>query len=427
MKYIRIKNKGLIDPKALHLLGASTKVNDASKIGQFGSGNKYALAYFLRNDYELKVFSGDKEIVIETKKETFRDQSFEIICIDGEKTSITTSMGKDWKFWQAIREVYCNALDEGESSLDFVHAISPNEKETHFYIDTKKDVVEFVQNFDNYFATKKKVLFECENGRILEKSGTEANIYRKGIKCLNCKNTSLYDYDFNHLSVGEDRLAMSKWEVEEKMWDLIFRCTDKEIILNILSNCGDSKFIEGNLLDYSDINASVMSDDFKRCIKTTNLAPKGYAGLLKDDEVHRFLIIPTKIYKSFQGFLSDKNIADSFNVTISGAMFREVKMVSYYKTTIDKALEFFKEVDFQIDYPIKVAVFDDKKILGCAYKGEIILSIICLEKGVNEVVNTMIEEFIHLKYNVGDQTRGFQTSIITEFISYMKKKNSFIV
>lgn len=37
MKYIRIKNKGLIEPQALHLLGASTKTNDATKIGQFGS------------------------------------------------------------------------------------------------------------------------------------------------------------------------------------------------------------------------------------------------------------------------------------------------------------------------------------------------------------------------------------------------------
>lgn len=51
MKYIRIKNQWLIEPQALHLVGASTKRNDASKIGQFGSGNKYAMAYLLRNNY----------------------------------------------------------------------------------------------------------------------------------------------------------------------------------------------------------------------------------------------------------------------------------------------------------------------------------------------------------------------------------------
>ncbi len=98
MKYIKIKNIGLIEPQALYLVGASTKRNDFSKIGQFGSGNKYALAFFLRNGYEVKVFSGLNEIKIETRKETFRDHDFNVIYVNGEKSSITTEMGKDWVF-----------------------------------------------------------------------------------------------------------------------------------------------------------------------------------------------------------------------------------------------------------------------------------------------------------------------------------------
>ena len=55
MKYLIITNKGEIEPQALHLVGASTKRGDSSKIGQFGSGNKYALAYLLRNEHEVLI------------------------------------------------------------------------------------------------------------------------------------------------------------------------------------------------------------------------------------------------------------------------------------------------------------------------------------------------------------------------------------
>lgn len=427
MKYIRIKNIGEIEPQALHLVGASTKRNDRTKIGQFGSGNKYALAYFLRNQYEVKVFAGKNEITIETKKDTFRDNEFDVIYINNEKTSITTQMGKDWQFWQAIREIYCNALDEGGCTMDFVQRMEPHDNETHFYIDTKKDVTEFVSNFDNYFATNKKVLFECPIGRILEKSGTTANIYRKGVRCFNAKTTSVFDYDFNEIEIDENRLVKYFWETEEKIWDLIYQCDKIDIILAVLHNSGNRDYIEGCLSDVSTINSSRASEEFKNALKMINLAPAGFAGLLKADEVHNHVIIPTKIFNSVRSLIPEENIGDKFKVNRKGAMYREIEPTELYKATIKEALYFFSECDINIEYPIKVAIFDCKDIMGCAIGGEIVLSDVGLERGVNEVVNTIVEEYIHIKYDVRDETRGFQTAIITEFISYMKKKNAFLI
>ncbi len=427
MKYIRIKNNGLIEPQALHLVGASTKRNDSSKIGMFGSGNKYALAYFLRNGYDIKIFSGGKEIKIETHTEQFREMDWNIIYINEERTSITTEMGKDWQFWQAIREIYCNALDEGGCSMDFVQNISPIEGETHFYIDTKKDVTEFVSNFDNYFATSKKVLFECSLGRILEKTGTTANVYRKGVRCFNTNKTSIFDYDFNEINIDENRLIKYFWETEEKMWNLIYQCTNKEVIMTILHNCSDREYIEGCLSDISTINSSSVSDVFKECLKEINMAPSGMAGMLKPDEVNNHIIVPTKIFNSVRAYIPEENVGDRFKVTKKGALYREIEESELYKATIKQALYFFSECRFEIDFPIVVAIFDNKEILGAAHDGKIILSDICLEKGVNQVVNTIIEEYIHLKYKVLDETRDFQTSIITEFVSYMKQINAFMI
>lgn len=427
MKYIRIKNAGIIEPQALHLVGASTKRNDKSKIGQFGSGNKYALAFLLRNNYEVKVYAGEKEITITTQKETFRDQEFNLIYIDGERTSITIEMGKDWKFWQAIREIYCNALDEGGCSMDFVQDITPVDGETHFYIDTKKDVMEFFSNFDNYFATNKKVLFECEYGRILQKSGDTANVYRKGIKCFITNKTSVFDYDFTEIQIDENRLVKYFWDVEESIWNLLYRCDNKDVILQALHNCGDHEFIEGCISDVSTISASNISDEFRKCLCEINVAPKGFAGLLKPDEVHNHVIVPTKVFQAVRGIIGDDNVGDKFKITKGGGFFREIETSPLYQATINQALYFFKEVNFEIPYDIHVALFDNKSVLGCANDGKILLSDVCIEKGVNEVVNTIIEEFIHLKYNELDETRGFQSAMITEFISYMKKTNSFVI
>jgi len=78
------------------------KTGDSSKIGMFGSGNKYAIAYFVRNNIDLKIFTGKDEIKITTEIEKFRDVEFKVISINGQKTSLTTTMGKDWELWHIL-------------------------------------------------------------------------------------------------------------------------------------------------------------------------------------------------------------------------------------------------------------------------------------------------------------------------------------
>ncbi len=49
MKYLKIQNDGILDIRLVALMGGTTKENDKFKIGQFGTGFKYTLAYLFRN------------------------------------------------------------------------------------------------------------------------------------------------------------------------------------------------------------------------------------------------------------------------------------------------------------------------------------------------------------------------------------------
>ncbi|MEE9573481.1 MAG: hypothetical protein V3W20_10565, partial [Candidatus Neomarinimicrobiota bacterium] len=115
MKYLKITNKGELDIRLVSLMGGTTKSSDKFKIGQFGTGLKYVLAFMFRNNIDFKIFVGENECKIHTEIETIRNQDFEIICINNQRTSITTQMGEDWKAWMIIREIWCNALDEGDA------------------------------------------------------------------------------------------------------------------------------------------------------------------------------------------------------------------------------------------------------------------------------------------------------------------------
>jgi len=53
--FLKIQSKGEIETEAFTLIGASSKRNDETKIGYFGSGLKYSIAALLRNNIDFKI------------------------------------------------------------------------------------------------------------------------------------------------------------------------------------------------------------------------------------------------------------------------------------------------------------------------------------------------------------------------------------
>lgn len=425
MKYLKIKNLGKIEPQALTLMGASTKVNDSTKIGMFGSGNKYAISYFMRNNMDVIIYSGDEEIEITTKKETFRDEDFEIIYINGEKTSLTTKMGKDWKLWQAIREIYCNAIDEGGASIELVENIEPYELETHVYIEANDDLLNFMKEFDRYFTANKEPIAVTPYGKIFNKSSKNVNLYRKGIRCDNTMALSVYDYDFEEADINESRVLQSSYEGPERFWQIFVSLKDEKIIKNILRAMANKDNYESIKSSIATLYMNKSSQEFKNCIYRCKLAPLEYGGLCSDEEKNEYMFVPSRVYDVLLHYMDEENIASPFRSKVNNAYFTDVEMNKMQEAVMKRAMEFFKECEYNIEYDVKVVSFDSKNILGTAANNTIYVSDLAIEKGVHDLCNTIIEEQIHLKYDVDDYSREFQTAAINEMLTIMKKAYAF--
>ena len=64
MKYLKIQNKGELDIRLVALMGGSTKTNDRYKIGKFGTGLKYTLAFLFRKIFQSKLKENGWSIAI---------------------------------------------------------------------------------------------------------------------------------------------------------------------------------------------------------------------------------------------------------------------------------------------------------------------------------------------------------------------------
>lgn len=172
-----IQNKGVTSVESFTMLGASAKV---AKIGQFGSGNKFAIATLLRKKVDFKIYLGLREVEVTTRPVQINGNEFYEVVIDGQGTNFVTEFGHvDWTVDMAIREFVSNAIDEGSFSCD-----PPREGHTTIWIDHNFDLNKWVTNEDGCFDG-------C--GRV----------YRKGI--LVAELNGMFNYNFNDIKIDESR------------------------------------------------------------------------------------------------------------------------------------------------------------------------------------------------------------------------------
>lgn len=301
---IAISNNGILSPYAMKLMGASTKRDMEGQIGMFGSGFKYAIAYFMREKIGFRVITDGVEIPVWTKDINMRGTDMEVICIDGDETSMTTDLGPDWELWQAFREVYCNAIDEGNShplstDQDPDNYLGIADGSTHVFIEETPEVEELLENLTDYFCGTRTCVYSSVYGDLLEKQGPEniIRVYRKGIFIGEVPSTdhpALWDYNFNEISINESRTVKYWWTVPEKILVLLHNCQQREIIEQYLTTPSYEMYCANDTMIAI---PSYCSDEWKEFVESTVLAtPEQQAVATRLGDTTPALTIPSRLF-----------------------------------------------------------------------------------------------------------------------------------
>lgn len=414
--WIKIQNDGEIDINGLHLMGISTK-REEDKIGFFGSGNKYAIALLLREKIPFKIFSGKKKIEVTSQPVMFRGQLFDQILINGEKTSLTTAMGPDWETWFAVREIYCNAQDEGGAKIEVCQKITPSKDKTTVFIALTKKLSAFFHDINRYILVSQspKMTVNTEYGKVdIHNGGDEFICYRKGIRIYpENSRKCLYNYNFSNIDINESRVYKYEHQIKEQIASALTNCDDREIILNYLRNW------KGNFEEYlhwekeGNYVTDSFSQEWHKVLDRKRVYPESIATISGDFEgkANSFIVpdnLATKIHDEIKTCeVVGKKSEKSFEVA---------EPTDDQKNKIDQSLKELKNIGYNITSKIVVAkpYMDDvvawyEKDNDTIYLSQKFLTTIPYIK------NTILEEHFHSLGHV-DGNREFVTFLIDEII-----------
>lgn len=419
--YIKIENKGEIDINSFLLIGATNKRGNDDMIGYFGSGLKYAIAVLLKFGIPFSVFTGTKEIKITTSRKDFRGQKIDVIKINGKLTNMTTDMGPSWKAWFAVREIYCNAIDEGEHNIGITDKPAGEKGKTLFFIQFGDELKHMFSNWDKYFSDKRKdLVIENKLHGVKMFSGNKEDliVYRKGIQCYYEKKSSLYHYDLSWVDINESRVLESFWDLKFHLPKKIAQMADSGVIKNIFDNYKDT--FEGGLEWHY---ARSFNKEWLDVIDGRTLVVDEIAGHFQEEMASNpkgFLILSARMVNALRDYFGNRvtviGMSDSYD---SGS---KLEMTTKQAEYTNDALDFLKRGGIEIKAPIVIYEFQDEQVFGEAKNGEIRLSHKIFDMGKRVVVATILEEASHLDSGKGDKTRAFQDYLFNKLINLLEDK-----
>lgn len=444
--YILIQNDGEIESNSFELIGASTKRDEKGKIGFFGSGLKYSIAYMMRHGIDFKIFSGMNEMRFSTKPEILKDKSFERICINGTPTSYTTTMGPTWtEDWFVLREIYCNALDEGSCTLvPETNIVQPSEGKTRIYIELTPSLKKVALNWDSYFSIDRTPIMQSSelytyyigqsDGGTEQKvtifSKTDGVLYRRGIRVYDNKEL-LFDYGLNYVDINEDRTAKHGSSMSYVIRNLMAVFPSEQYVKTVLGTSLEEK----QPYEYYALNGSDVQEDFSQkwisFSEENMLVVREKSGRYTNEinSTHKeVFLIPSLFARALKKKLPACTILGMTNVS-GNLSYHDMDTTPKMDFLLKEVIGALGEMKYQTSFPIKVVEFDKPEILGHAdmKTKTILLASSTFDKGRREIALTIMEETEHLISQKPDESREFEAHILSQWLKSMEESNAIFL
>jgi hypothetical protein len=384
--FVIFQNSGEIDPATIKTFGVSVKEGE-NPIGYFGTGLKYALAILTRLNHEVVIYSGETVYKIDKKVKEVRGKEFYVITINGEELPYTTELGKNWKAWQAFREIYCNCIDEKGSAWESSKLPVPQKGFT-------KIVIKGKDLYDCYLSRQEIVIDVSKDLLLKSRPGIEIYntpskfIYYRGVRVHELLKKAMFTYNvIEETELTEDRTLLNYHRVENRLALHIASMESKEYVRKIL-NSGNDYFERFLSFDWLDWNEEFVSNSFMDVLEEEFNS--------NNDATSKTAL---KYFRKRRDKDALKNYSTSELTPVEGmALERCIQVCSRMYP------------DFK-DYEILVVgtLGSSTMALADMEKKAIIISKDCFRLGKKFLLSTLLEEYMHLKTGFGDHTRQLQT------------------
>jgi hypothetical protein len=435
MKFLKIRNKGILDIRLVSLMGGSTKTGNSYKIGQFGTGLKYSFAYLLRNNVAFYLYLGDRRVSFHTEPLTIQDTPFDVIYIDDKETSLTTNMGPDWKAWMIIRELWCNALDETDPMISVVNEeeIDAVEGYTTFYIQMITDFIQVHREWSKYFIHDRQPMFRTKDGDLAVYAANSQSLmfYKQGvlireydISTQDRKYQPVFAYDQKYAKINELREFMGT--LSQEVTKILSSITDEDTIRYFYENVNENSCEATMDLNWWNEWSPAWSTALqgRKLIHPELVQQLTDKGILID--LNTVYVVPKNVYKIVTGQFKETSA-----VIVTGTQGSEFieKFSEACQLKIDRALMLLASSGYEMTPGITYhyGYFTDDKTLARVDKlmKIVYVSNVHADRDMFDVMTMLVEENEHIKTGYADQTRAFQQHFIDLYVNAITEKTIY--